>query len=201
VHVDNAKEFHSLALERGCRQHGIQLDYRPVRTPHYGGHIERLMGTLMGRVHALPGTTFSNIREKGDSNPEAAAALTLRELEMAFALDVLGPYHMEVHSALGIPPLAAWSERLTRRPRPPLVPSEGPQWLQDFLPFKEGTAAKVGVTRRSPLVGIRRSLDKTSVRSRNRACHCRRRSEPEAADPNRVVTTASAEICSSAGSP
>ena len=145
VHVDNAKEFHSLALERGCRQHGIQLDYRPVRTPHYGGHIERLMGTLMGRVHELPGTTFSNIREKGDSDPEAAAALTLRELEMAFTLDVLGPYHMEVHSALGIPPLAAWSERLTRRPRPPLVPSEGTQWLQDFLPFKEVTVRREGI--------------------------------------------------------
>jgi putative transposase len=145
VHVDNGKEFHSLALERGCREHGIHLDYRPVRTPHYGGHIERLMGTLMGRVHALPGTTFSNIREKGDLNPEAAAILTLRELEKAFALDVLGPYHMEVHSTLGIPPLAAWSERLTRRTGPPSVPSDGTQWLLDFLPFKEVTVRREGI--------------------------------------------------------
>jgi putative transposase len=144
VHVDDAKEFHSLALERGCRQHGIQLDYRPVRTPHYGGHIERLMGTLMRRTHTLPGTTFSNTREKGDSDPEAAAALTLCELEMAFTLDVLGPYHMEVHSILGIPPLVAWSEGLTRRPRPPSVPSGGTQWLQDFLPFKEVTVRREG---------------------------------------------------------
>src|SRR5262249_54527336 len=66
VHVDNAKEFHALALDRGCRQYGIQLDYRPVRTPRYGGHIERLMGTLMRRIHELPGTTFANIRDKGD---------------------------------------------------------------------------------------------------------------------------------------
>ena len=145
VHVDNGKEFHSLALERGCREHGIQLDYRPVRTPHYGGHIERLMGTLMGRVHALPGTTFSNIREKGDSNPQAAAVLTWRELEKAFALDVLGPYHMEVHSTLGIPPLAAWSERLARRAGPPSVPSDGTQWLLDFLPFREVTVRREGI--------------------------------------------------------
>jgi putative transposase len=145
VHVDNAKEFHSRALERGCRQHGICLDHRPIRTPRYGGHIERLMGTLMRRVHELPGTTFSNVREKGDADPAAAASLTLRELEMAFALDVLGPYHMEVHSVLGIPPLAAWSEHLPRRPQPPLVPRDGTQWLQDFLPFKEVTVRREGI--------------------------------------------------------
>jgi putative transposase len=103
VHVDNGKEFHALALERGCRQYGIELDYRPVRTPRYGGHIERLMGTLMRWIHELPGTTFANIRDKGDMDSEAAASLSLAELEMVFTLDVLGPYHMEVHSALGIP--------------------------------------------------------------------------------------------------
>ena len=74
VHVDNGKEFHSLAVERGCRQYGMQLDYRPVATPRYGGHIERLMGTLMGRVHELPGTTFANIRDRGDADPDAAAS-------------------------------------------------------------------------------------------------------------------------------
>ena len=145
VHVDNGKEFRSRALERGCRQHGVQLDHRPVCTPRYGGHVERLMGTLMRRIHELPGTTFSNIREKGDVDPEAGATLTLSELELAFALDVLGPYHMEVHAGLGIPPLAAWSERLTRRPRPPSVPSDAVQWLQDFLPFKEVTVRREGI--------------------------------------------------------
>jgi hypothetical protein len=29
---------------------------------------------------------------------------------MIFALEVLDPYQMEVHTALGIPPLAAWTE-------------------------------------------------------------------------------------------
>ena len=56
----------SEALKRGCEQYGIEVDYRPVRTPHYGGHIERLIGTMMGKVHLLPGTTFSDVRAKGD---------------------------------------------------------------------------------------------------------------------------------------
>lgn len=50
LHLDNAKEFRSEALKRGCEQYGIAIDYRPVRTPHYGGHIERLIGTMMGKV-------------------------------------------------------------------------------------------------------------------------------------------------------
>ena len=64
LHLDNAKEFHSEALRRGCEQYGIGIEYRPVRTPHYGGHIERLIGTMMGKVHLLPGTTFSNVSDK-----------------------------------------------------------------------------------------------------------------------------------------
>jgi len=55
LHLDNAKEFRSEALRRGCEQYGIAIDYRPVRTPHYGGHIERLIGTMMEKVHLLGG--------------------------------------------------------------------------------------------------------------------------------------------------
>jgi putative transposase len=30
IYVDNAKEFHSEALQRGCDTHGIKIDYRPI---------------------------------------------------------------------------------------------------------------------------------------------------------------------------
>ncbi|MFC7738566.1 hypothetical protein ACFQX4_22800 [Roseomonas sp. GCM10028921] len=48
LHLDNAKEFRSEALPRGAAQYGIELRYRPPATPHWGGHIERLIGTMMG---------------------------------------------------------------------------------------------------------------------------------------------------------
>jgi hypothetical protein len=49
----------------------IAIDHRPVRAPHYGGHIERLIGTMMGKVHLLPGTT--ELRGKvGDGVNQAA---------------------------------------------------------------------------------------------------------------------------------
>jgi transposase InsO family protein len=33
IHVDNAREFHSDVLVRGCQEYGIQLDHRPVGVP------------------------------------------------------------------------------------------------------------------------------------------------------------------------
>jgi putative transposase len=42
-------------MERGCREQVISLKFRLPLRPHFGGHIERLIGTLMGGVHLLPG--------------------------------------------------------------------------------------------------------------------------------------------------
>ena len=39
--------------------------FRPPGSPHFGGHIERLIGTMMGAVHLLPGTTQSSVAAKG----------------------------------------------------------------------------------------------------------------------------------------
>ena len=97
LHLDNAKEFRSEALRRGCEQYGIAIDYRPVRTPHYGGHIERLIGTMMGKVHLLPGTTFSDVRAKGDWDPQKTAAMTIEELERWLGHAITGVYHQTVH--------------------------------------------------------------------------------------------------------
>ena len=56
LHFDNAREHHCDALKRDCRAYSIGLEYRPVKRPHFGGHIERLVGTMMGAVHLLAGT-------------------------------------------------------------------------------------------------------------------------------------------------
>jgi len=143
IHVDNGAEFHSRAFERGCEQHGIQIDYRPPATPRFGGHIERLMGTLMGRVQALPGTTFSSVGARGDYDSEGRSILTFREFEKILVLEVLCPYHNEIHQSLGKAPAAAWNEgRAATTSRMPADP-EG-LWL-DFLPFEERLIRRDGV--------------------------------------------------------
>ncbi len=143
IHVDNGREFQSRAFERGCQQHGIRIEYRPPGTPRFGGHIERLMGTLMGRVHALPGTTFSNVAARSSYDAESNAVLSFREFERVFALEVLGPYHNEVHSALGRAPASAWTEGSAgMSARLPFSPQA---FLHDFLPFEERVIRRDGV--------------------------------------------------------
>lgn len=82
IHVDNAKEFRSKAMLRRAEEHGISLQYRPIGAPHYRGNIERLIGTMMGAAHLLPGSTFSNIKDRGDYDSVANATMTLDELEL-----------------------------------------------------------------------------------------------------------------------
>jgi hypothetical protein len=79
LHMDNAREFKSEAIRRGCDEYGIEKLFRPIAQPHFGGDIERLIGTLMGSVHLLPGTTSSNVAERGDYDSAKSATMTLAE--------------------------------------------------------------------------------------------------------------------------
>ncbi|MFZ3179713.1 MAG: Mu transposase C-terminal domain-containing protein [Methylocystis silviterrae] len=110
LHCDNAAEFRSRALTAACREYGIKLQFRLPATPRFGGHIERLIGTMMGAVHVLPGTTFSNVKIKGDYDAEGRATFTLRELEKWIAIEIAGKYHHRIHSALLRPPVAVWRD-------------------------------------------------------------------------------------------
>jgi putative transposase len=134
IHVDNAKEFHSRALLRGCQEYGIAIEHRPRGRPHLGGHVERLVGTMMGAVHLLPGTTFSNASEKGSYDSEERAVLTLAELERWLALQIAGVYHLSNHSALGKTLLAAWQEGVAKGKQPFRYPPNAEEFFLDFLP-------------------------------------------------------------------
>jgi putative transposase len=81
LYLDSAAEFKSEALRRGCEQHGVKLGHRPPGEPHYGGIVERVIGTMMQMVHELPGTTFSHPTQRGTYDSDKQAALTLGELQ------------------------------------------------------------------------------------------------------------------------
>ncbi|WSU48071.1 Mu transposase C-terminal domain-containing protein [Streptomyces sp. NBC_01092] len=117
------------------------MRYRPPGLPHFGGIVERLIGTMMQMVHELPGTTFSNTAERGTYDSDNKAVLTLRELERWLAL-AAACYHGQVHEALGRTPAGVWAERAAAAP-PAMVTHEA-AFLLDFLPVIRRTLSRSG---------------------------------------------------------
>jgi putative transposase len=144
IFTDNATEFKCEALQRGCEQHGIKQSYRPLGQPHFGGIIERLIGTMMEMVHGLPGTTFSNSAERGRYDSQARATLTLAELNKWLALAVM-VYHGEVHGTLKQTPAGRWEQGVAEAGRPATVANET-AFLVDFLPVERRVLSRQGFT-------------------------------------------------------
>ena len=141
LYVDNGSDFHSEALQRGCDQHGICLEYRPEGQPQFGGIIERVIGTAMNMAHGLPGTTFSNVQERGTYKSEKQASLTLKELEKWLILAV-GTYHGSVHDTLLETPLAVWN-RSVQTLNLEKIPNRQ-AFLIDFLPVIRRSITRTG---------------------------------------------------------
>ncbi len=149
IGVDNAKEFHSEALERGCAQHDIAIDWRPLGRPQIGGVVERVIGTLMELVHGLPGTTFSNVMQRGRYDSDKAACLTLAELERWLTVAIAKLYHLSPHAGLdGEAPMRRYQDgvrALAAEGRGPPAPRDPRAFLIDFLPVIRRTLRRDGV--------------------------------------------------------
>lgn len=144
VHTDNGKDFRSKHLERFAAQYELTLAFRPVRTPHYGGIIERVIGTVNRFVHPLPGTTKSSVAAKGDYDSEGGALFTLDEIEEFLARRIVEFYHAQPHRELGKSPLEAWNEAVNSG-FAPCLPEEPDRFLIDLLPYEERTIQKDGL--------------------------------------------------------
>jgi putative transposase len=105
IQADNAGEFRGDMLKTACKEYDIDLEWRPVARPNYGGHIERFFGTILKQVHDLPGTTFSNIKERCEYDSEGNDIMTYSEFEQWFLTYITGVYHQKPHSSLHIPPI------------------------------------------------------------------------------------------------
>lgn len=172
LYVDNAREFTSEALTRGCEQHGIELGYRPPGQPHYGGIIERVIGTAMSQIHdELPGTTFSNPVQRGSYDSEKKSALTMEELEKWLVLAV-ATYHGTAHRTLGQTPAGRWDEGAAKAGRP-VTTTRPTAFLVDFLPVFRRSLTRTGFVvdhvgyfsnALKPWISRRKDLDRFIIR-------------------------------------
>jgi len=150
VHADNAKEFRGHMLRMACQEYGITLHWRPVARPHFGGHIERLLGTLNHEIHNLPGSTFSNPQARGTYDAEQHAAMTLSEFERWLSITVVEVYHQRLHSELGTTPLQKYEEGIfgtAERPGRGLPDRfiEERRLRLDFMSYQERTVQRHGL--------------------------------------------------------
>jgi putative transposase len=132
------------------RAYGITLEYRPVAQPHMGGHIERLLGTLLRALHELPGATFSNPAQRGNYDSEAKAVMTLGELERWLTEYIVGVYHAKRHRGIGTSPLQHWTAGVFGDERGSGTgvidrPANEERIRLDFMPFVERTVQAYGI--------------------------------------------------------
>lgn len=150
IHVDNAKEFRGSMLRRACQNYGINLEFRPIAQPHWGGHVERLLGTFSKEIHDLPGTTFSSPEARENYNSEKNASLTINEFEKWLMTYIINIYHKRIHSGIGMSPLQKYNEGIMGTSTqngcglPPRLMNERRLRL-DFMPYVERTVQEYGV--------------------------------------------------------
>lgn len=133
VHADNAQEFRGRMLTRACDEYSIDIHWRPVARPNYGGHIERLLGTFAKRIKELPDEV-----------------MTLSEMERWIANYVTKIYHQEKHDGIHMPPIKKYEEGIFGNDKTPgrglperVVDEE--RLKIDFLPYWERTVQNYGI--------------------------------------------------------
>jgi len=150
VHADNAKEFRGKMLRRAAKEYSIDIYLRPVARPEFGAHIERLLGTFKRDIESLPGTTFANVKDKGDYPSEKEAALTLFDFEKWLAIYITEIYHQRVHSGVLLSPIKKYNDgvfgtdKVLGRGIPDKIIDEERLYI-DFLPFYERTVQNYGI--------------------------------------------------------
>lgn len=147
IHVDNGKDFKSKNLSDSCRWYDVALTFRPKGVPHNGAHIERLIGTFMGKVHFLPGATLASVKDKGNYKSEKYAALSFPEFREWFIRET-EIYHKTLHAAIGCSPLYKWESAFRRKDgsfsHPPIIDDQL-RLLIDFMPLKKRVIGRSGV--------------------------------------------------------
>ncbi len=150
IHADNGADFRSDAVKKACQVNGINLEFRPIGKSNFGGHIERAIGTLMKEVHSIPGTTFSNTKERATYDSDGNACMTFSELEKWIVTFITKIYHKRTHGMIGMSPEKKWEEGIFGSAMQegvgyPPKPSDSLSITIDFLPMFLRTIQKNGV--------------------------------------------------------
>lgn len=104
IYLDNGPEFKNADVKRMINETlQSQVQFRPVKTPRYGGTIERMIGTINSElIHRLCGTRKGSVQQKGDYDSEKEAVFTLEDIRELLTVYITDVYHHDVHKGLPI---------------------------------------------------------------------------------------------------
>jgi len=113
--VDQALENHATVWDRLSVTQSIEILYCPRKKPWFKGRIERFLQTINhGVCHKIPGTTFSNIAEKGDYDALGRAVCTVSALRAAVVKWIVDIYHVSRHRSLQMSPIGLWRRSISQ---------------------------------------------------------------------------------------
>jgi putative transposase len=147
LEYDQGPEHEAKGIQRGLRLHDIIPKVRAKGHPEHHGTIERLIGTMMRRIHERRGTTFGSVNELGDTEPDRLACLMLPELEQVIAFEI-DRYNHSAHDGIGDRPLDRYLAYFRRpdladdRRLPQVLPAD--RLLLDFLPYEHRRLVRTG---------------------------------------------------------
>lgn len=111
VILDNALAHIGVSLQLVGDIVGFEVDYAPIRTPEYKPWIERLVRTMNGALHALPGGIPyppDELEIRG-IDPQKSAALTLDSIRDLMDHKII-EYNLDEHDGIGMAPARKWTE-------------------------------------------------------------------------------------------
>ncbi len=114
--VDNGPHYTGYDLDFACEQLGVLLERMPVKKPWWKARIESsFYSDDRGLIHTLPGTTFSNVLERGDYDSLRHACISLEGFMQLLHIFLLDEYAIDWHDGVGKNggvPMKLWEESM-----------------------------------------------------------------------------------------
>lgn len=117
---DKGRDFMSKSLEETSSALNFRIVHMKPKKPWLKGKVERWFRTLEEEIiHTLPGTTFSNIKNRKFYDSQGCAVLTIEETNWIIAKWIVDVYHQKDHAKLRRQtPAKVWNDGLRSIPPP-----------------------------------------------------------------------------------
>jgi putative transposase len=152
VMADNAGEFHEPTLKAATLDLDIRMQWRPVKNPSYGAHIESFCGTLKEYLDGeIPGTGSRHLADLQEHQPDKEAVMTLAELEAYITKYICEVYNKSPKASLdGRSPMKVYEHGIFGDDKTPgigipIIRRNERDIRLNFLPFELVTVQQYGI--------------------------------------------------------